>query len=431
MHAARSPILNSKIIVAAILIAALAIRLAAVFLSPVPVEKDAWEYDQIALHILKNGSFAIYGGVPTTHRAPLYPLFLSGVYLLSGHSHQAARVAQAFLSTGVCLFVYLVAKRIYGTSVGLLSAFLVAFHQSLFMITMLYSEALFTLLLVMMILLFTMAVIQKKAILFFITGIFVGLSSLTRPTMLLFPICALFVPFIVLKGRKEALLKSAVLVGATLLVVTPWLVRNHFLKDSVVPVSSQGSVIFSGTYFQITDKKEWKSIFDMELLEEQREHWAKVAEKIREKIELEHPGRTREMMRQMTIKAILDRPLEYLKVVGIRVGIFWLSPPIGTYKLKARSEILGMAWIGVKYLLLLFAILGLFRSTDKWTAILPILVLLFYMTAVHGLIHSIRRYNLPLIPFVLIFSAQGMTVSWRYVQDRYFLRPAYDAMDKV
>ena len=147
MNSARSAVAeNRKVILITILIVALAIRLAAVFLAPVPVEKDAWEYDQIAMHILKNGSFAIYEGVPTSHRAPLYPVFLSAVYLFFGHSHQAARVAQAFLSTGVCVLVYLVAKRIYGATVGLLSALLVAFHQSLLLITMLYSETLFTLL---------------------------------------------------------------------------------------------------------------------------------------------------------------------------------------------------------------------------------------------------------------------------------------------
>ena len=99
---------NQKGILITIVIVALAIRLAAVFLFPVPVEKDAWEYDQIAVHILENGHFAIYEGVPTSHRAPLYPIFLSAVYLVFGHSHQAARVAQAFLSTAVCLFAYLV-----------------------------------------------------------------------------------------------------------------------------------------------------------------------------------------------------------------------------------------------------------------------------------------------------------------------------------
>jgi len=409
---------NQKVILIAILVVALATRLAAIFLFPVPVEKDALLYDKIAIQILKNRSFAVSDGVPTSRVAPLYPTFLSGVYLLFGHNYQAARIAQTFLSTAVCLFVYLIAKRIYGIFVGLLSAFLFAFHQSLLMITMLLTETLFSLLLVVMILFLTMAVVHKKTILFFTTGIFIALSALTKPTTLLFPVCALFVLLVVLEGRKQALVKSAVLAGATIIVITPWMVRNYSLADHVVPISSQGSSVLIGTYFQMIDKKDWRTIFDMELLEEQRQRLREVREKIREKIELENPGRVDEILRHMAIKAILDRPLEYLKVVGIRVGIFWLSPPMATYQLKAESETLSIAWMGLKYLLLFFAIFGLFHSRDKWKVILPIFGFLFYMTAVHGLLHSIRRYNLPLIPLVLIFSSEGIIATWNCVRDR-------------
>ena len=410
---------NQKVILIAILAVALAIRLAAVFLFPVPVEKDALLYDKIAMQILKNKSFAVHDGVPTSWVAPLYPTFLSGVYLLFGHNHQAARIVQAFLSTAICFFVYLIAKRIYGIFAGLLSAFLVAFHQSLLMITMLITETLLSLLLVVMILFFTMAIIHKKNIFFFITGIFIALSSLTKPTTLLFAVFALFVLLFVLEGTKQVLLKFAALAGATIIIITPWMVRNYSLADRVVPVSSQGSSILIGTYFQMTDKKDWRTIFDMELLEEQRQRLREAGEKTRAKIELENPGRADDLLRHMTIKAIMDSPLEYLKVVGIRVGIFWLSPPVATYQVKTKSDALSIAWMGLKYLLLLFAILGLFHSRDKWKIILPILGLLFYMTAVHGLLHSIRRYNLPLIPLILIFSSEGMIATWHYVRDRF------------
>jgi hypothetical protein len=242
---------------------------------------------------------------------------------------------------------------------------------------------------------------------------------LTKPTTLLFAVFALFVLLFVLKGTKQVLLKFAALAGATIIIITPWMVRNYSLADRVVPVSSQGSSILIGTYFQMTDKKDWRTIFDMELLEEQRQRLREAGEKTRAKIELENPGRADDLLRHMTIKAIMDSPLEYLKVVGIRVGIFWLSPPVATYQVKTKSDALSIAWMGLKYLLLLFAILGLFHSRDKWKIILPILGLLFYMTAVHGLLHSIRRYNLPLIPLILIFSSEGMIATWHYVRDRF------------
>lgn len=56
----------------------------------IPVS-DAAGYDVLGLNIWKYGEYAFQPGIPTAHRTPIYPLFLSGVYFLFGHSYFAVQ----------------------------------------------------------------------------------------------------------------------------------------------------------------------------------------------------------------------------------------------------------------------------------------------------------------------------------------------------
>ncbi len=61
-------------------------------------------------------------------KCELYPLFVSLVYLVQGLDHQAVRIAQALLSTLGFLILYLIAVRVGGRRVGLITLLIAAFY---------------------------------------------------------------------------------------------------------------------------------------------------------------------------------------------------------------------------------------------------------------------------------------------------------------
>jgi len=97
-----------------------------------------------AVNMAKGLSFADSYGVATTYRGPGYPLFMSIFYFLYGASYNVTRIALAFLSSGTCILIYFLAKKIFSKLTGYIAAFMNAlFSLSIFYCGFLYSETLY------------------------------------------------------------------------------------------------------------------------------------------------------------------------------------------------------------------------------------------------------------------------------------------------
>ena len=80
---------------------------------------DQGGYDRLGGGLATTGQFTRYPGssvfIPEVIRTPGYPVFVAAVYLVFGNgNHMAVAIAQAFVFAGICLLVYLLAKREIG-----------------------------------------------------------------------------------------------------------------------------------------------------------------------------------------------------------------------------------------------------------------------------------------------------------------------------
>ncbi len=80
--------------------------------------EDSLDYDRAAKAFLETGHFD-----PKYYRFPLYPLFMAASYKAFGTGLAPFRLLQALLGTGVCLAVWAIARRLFGTTTGLLALF--------------------------------------------------------------------------------------------------------------------------------------------------------------------------------------------------------------------------------------------------------------------------------------------------------------------
>ena len=113
--------------VAGLILAALAVRIGFVLATPdYRLVHDARDYHNHAVSIASGHGFALSYGRPTAFRPPAYPYFLAGVYKLGGFEQratrvEAARIANAFVGTGIVALIGLIAFQIWGRPMALIA----------------------------------------------------------------------------------------------------------------------------------------------------------------------------------------------------------------------------------------------------------------------------------------------------------------------
>jgi len=399
-----------KIYLLIILSVSLILRFCFVFLYPGSVEKDAAQYDAIGWNLVQGEGFSIEPGVPTVLRGPTYPAFLAFIYSIFGHSYLAVFIVQALLSTLTCFMIYLFGKAIVNQKVGLLAALVTGIYPAnVLTVPWIMIETLFTFLLVITIMILTKAVENKKSLSYLSVGAMLGLLSLCKPTVLLYPVFLLIIIWMLYENRVQCLRHFIVMLVAFLLVLAPWLIRNQIVSHNFVPMTTNGGRVLWGGNYPLVDGSNWWPVTDMERLEKMRMEGKEVGRRLLEERQITDPIEIDEMFRREAIKNILKNPLGFLKLCLSKVGIFWLSPLEGTYIIRAKSKVLSLVWNLGKYLIVMLAIIGIIKTTKDWKRFLPIFSVLIYFTVVHALIHSIRRYSYPLLPIASIFVAIGFS----------------------
>lgn len=245
-------LVNDKWILILIFIAALAVRLISVMNLPNQFRKPATddaEYDISAMNLLEGrGLIDINTGLPTSWRVPMYPLFLASIYSVFGHNYGAVRVIQSIMGALLCLILFFIAKEIFGKTVGYICASILTFYQPFIFYAhwggpaFLFSENLFTFLLALLILFLVRGSYSqftlKNSV---VCGILLGLSTLTRPLIGLFPIFIIILFFFKYKfSFKTTLMKILPLMVSFIFVILPWSARNYFVHRAFIPFSTEG-----------------------------------------------------------------------------------------------------------------------------------------------------------------------------------------------
>jgi 4-amino-4-deoxy-L-arabinose transferase-like glycosyltransferase len=244
--------------VIAVLLVGLAVRLVVIAATPhfTPTD-DAADYDRHAVSIAVHGVYPPSGfGGPSAFRPPLFPVVLAGVYKVAGVDPpsarwRAGRVAEALLGVLAVALICLIALRLWGRAVALLSAAIAAVFPPLILVgSSLMSESLYIPLVLTAVL--TALVHRNSAHRWryaVLTGVLVGLVALTRGNGI-----ALLVPVLLLvwseRPRRSwrALRSPLVVVAAAVLTLIPWTVRNEVQFHAFIPVSTEAGSALRGAY---------------------------------------------------------------------------------------------------------------------------------------------------------------------------------------
>jgi len=348
-------------------------------------------------------------GIPTSFRAPLYPFFLAIVYFFSGTGFSrffAARLAQAiFLGAPLAPVTYFTALKLFsprfvGEEAGVrservarISAWIVAAYPMLLIYPLgLGTENPFFILLLASFFFLLSTIEKPTSANFLLSGLFLGLTALTRSVILPFAGLAILWAWCILKQRRGAILIAV----AFALTIAPWTIRNSLLHHKLTGIeTSMGYNLYLGYHPQGNGSFVFGPSLDLLTILDDAE---------RDK-----------MGTEKAIEFIKAQPERFIPLAINRLGFFFgLEKRVLMY--FYGNDILG--FIPLPLLLTISAILllpfvvisvsaALGLSLLRWRPehILLGLLLIGYIFP-HVLILSEDRFHLALIPYIAILAAQ-------------------------
>lgn len=351
---------------------------------------DASSYDSLAREVL-NGELA---KSPYSFN-PLYFYFLAMVYLIVGYSPFNAVIVQIFVGCGSYLLVYLIAKRIFNQSVGMIAVGLCAIYGSF----MIYETAILTVVLdtflLLLTILFLLKCMEKDSLKwYFITGIAIGLSTLSRATTLfVLPFLLLWV-LIVLGLKKRFVVAAFFIILGTATVISPVTIRNYIYSGKFILLTTSGPITFwagnnedsEGIYYIPPYANNLKG-------KEDEGFWTRDA-----------------------LRFIKEKPHKYLWLLCQKWTLFWSGYEIPDNDIVyPRLE----KYAPILRLMLPFGLIASLGAMGMLLSCLRLnkrvfllfLVILGYMSAIL-LFFVMARFRVPVVPYLTIFA--GYTIFYWY-----------------
>jgi 4-amino-4-deoxy-L-arabinose transferase-like glycosyltransferase len=332
----------------------------------------------------------------TAWKPPLYPAFVGTLYAIVGESPLRVEVVQSLLAALAVGLTWALARRLFGPTAAVVSAWVVA----LFPLAFEYYGLLFPEALAVPLTLLTLGLFlereptPRRAV---AVGVAVGAGLLVRPTSG-FLLAGVLASFVVAGGWRRGTAMTALAVAAAALVVAPWTVRNYVEHDGLIPISVQDAAVY-GTFNPeaAEDDFAWRAF-----LEDPPDVFA---ERDPETTEAE----LRSELQSFALDYIGDHPGSVPKAFFWNgVVRFWdLRPPgdaVDEVHFQGRSRTVRGIGLGLYYLLLPLAAVGLWRLRGRRSLVVPVLALVAAASVTFTVIGG-TRYRAPLEPLLVMLAA--------------------------
>jgi len=192
---------------------------------------DSLQYSQAALNLLAFGELGA-----NYNRAPAYPVFLAGVYVLFGESIFAVRVVESVVGAVLAVVIGAIGRRIAGPAVGALAGVIWAVYpMGIFIAGLVYPTTLAAMLLACGVWRLLPGNNEKlSARKVFCGGLFFGLAALTIPVALL--TIAIVAAWVFYWACHSRILLACLLLSGSAVSLLPWTARNFGVYGEIVPV---------------------------------------------------------------------------------------------------------------------------------------------------------------------------------------------------
>jgi 4-amino-4-deoxy-L-arabinose transferase-like glycosyltransferase len=388
-----------KQLLVGIVVAAILVRVPIAFMmgdevTVLPGIHDQVSYDALARSLLAGQGYSFTensypftpANTPTAHWSFVYPLYLAGIYSITGYHPLVARLVQGIVGGMlICLLVYLIGRRTVSEEVGIVAAALTAVYGYFIYYNAALMTETFFIVLVLCALYLSLELKEKPTLARWIwLGLALGLAGLLRQTILLFVPFLLLWLFWELKKARIHWWYFTLPVIIIVILILPWTIRNYLVYDHFLLLNSNaGYALYASNNPDLAT--DWRN------------------EAVVVPVPPELAGQNEaELDRALTRKAIdiivadpirylwltLDKTLEYFK--------FWPS--------SDSSPISNLNRVFSFGLYLPFMVVGLFLSLPRWRTFIPLYLFMVIHTGVYLLSWPSPRYRLPVDAVLMVFA---------------------------
>ena len=389
-----------KQLLAPVLVVAVLIRIVVALymgdrVTVLPGIQDQVSYDALAQSLLDGRGYSFTekwypftpANTPTAHWSFLYPVYLAGVYAVSGYHPLVARLLQGILGGAlICFLVYLIGRRVVNEDTGLISAGLAAVYGYFIYYNAALMTETFFIVLVLLILYLSIEVKENPTVLRWVgLGVSLSLAGLLRQTILLFVPFLLFWLFLELRTRSIRWWHFALPVVIILLSITPWTVRNYLVyREFLLLNSNAGYALYASNNPNLgTD---WRNNL--------------VVVPVPEELNGQNEAELDRALMRRGIEFILVDPARYLRLtLDKTLEFFRFWPYSDSSRISNLNRVLSFG------LYLPFMSLGLFLSFSRWRNFAILYLFIVIHTGIHLLSWPSPRYRLPVDAVLMIFAA--------------------------
>jgi 4-amino-4-deoxy-L-arabinose transferase-like glycosyltransferase len=217
---------------------------------------DDVEFHHLALRVSRGEGYVNDQGLPTSFRAPGWPLFLAGLYWLGGPHVPLVYVVLCLLGAVACVLTYLLARELVAEGTARAAGVLAALYlPHVYFSAGFLSEALFVVCLTLGVWLFLVSLRRDSLTLLMLAGLALGWATLTRPFALLLwpimlPLSAIRYPLStpITRGSRMADggWRMALFTLAFFACIAPWTLRNQQVHGRFVLIATNGGSTFYG-----------------------------------------------------------------------------------------------------------------------------------------------------------------------------------------
>ncbi|MBN1504976.1 MAG: glycosyltransferase family 39 protein [Candidatus Eisenbacteria bacterium] len=337
-------------------------------------------------------------------RAPLYPYFLSLLFLVS-HRLLFVRVCESLLAALAVALVGVAGRRLFSDRVGLVAAFAAAVYPYfVYLPSAQVSDNLVTLLLLVSVLALVWGRERTSWRHAAVSGVFLGLCMLARPSLVtVVPALAAWPVFCRGRGAGLALAgKSLLVVAVSVLTVLPWTARNYAVTGHFVFVATGGGRQFWYGNSAYADARTTENPeFPPEL-------------KARLLAQADEPSRER-LLYQEGLRFVKENPGRALRLYASKLAnLFQLYPSVHTGGSIGDRPPVRAAMAFVSAVLFGLSLIGaalVFAAGGRAT-ILPLMIVSYCLGSAVFL--TVMRYRLPVDPYLILLAsaALGRMLGW-------------------
>ena len=355
-------------------------------------------YETIAESIYHRGVIADPAGNFTAAREPGYPILLAGVYLFTGPSYRAGQALNCAFGLLTIIQVFLIGREIFGRRTAWIAAVVATFYpQFLYYTATLERETFQTFLLTLTVWLALRAARAPSWKAWVPPGIIAAFCALTNSALLPAGLMlALAIWFLGKRIGREHLKGAFVYLGTMLLVCSIWTLRNErVFHRFILGINGGGAHMYIGIIVPndaAGTAAEEKFVVNDSVVQEAM----KFPETERDRV-----------FYRGSLRFIREQPLRYVGVALRSLAKLWRLYPYARayafhYELIKWVGLLSDGWI------IPLGFLGMFLAGRRFPETDLFLCVIFSVSFTYMLFWSIIRYRLPMMPFMILFSAYAL-----------------------